>query len=331
MKKSLPSLRCLEWSGERLRVLDQRRLPHAVEYLECTDSKGVVDAIACMAVRGAPAIGIAAAYGLALAARRGEDVDQAARALLASRPTAVNLRWALDRMRAVPPSEWSDEAARIHAEDQAINEALSGHGADFVESLHPTGRIELLTHCNTGALATGGWGTALGIVRSLHARGRDVHVWVDETRPWLQGARLTTWELLQEQIPCTLLADAAAPVLMASGRVQAAVVGCDRVARNGDFANKTGTYAVALACAAHQVPFIVGMPWSSLDLGCPNGAAIPIEQRAASEVLGWGGQRWAPEVAVFNPAFDVTPARLVTAFASERGVVRPPFAVDGSS
>lgn len=315
----------LRWDGDALWVLDQRLLPHAVEYLRCADSAAVADAIRIMAVRGAPAIGIAAAWGLVLAAKGGEDVDQASRALLASRPTAVNLRWALERLARVPTSDWEGEARRLHDEDRAINHAIGEHGADYVESLVPTGRVQVLTHCNTGALATGGWGTALGIVRTLHARGRDVHVWVDETRPWLQGARLTTWELLQEKIPCTLLADAAAPVLMAEGRVHAALVGCDRVARNGDFANKTGTYAVALACAAHQVPFVVAMPWSSMDPTCPDGAAIPIEQRAPSEVLGWGTARWAPEVPVFNPAFDVTPARLVSAFASERGLVRPPF------
>ena len=315
----------LRWEGDALWILDQRRLPHAVEYLRCDDSDAVVDAIAGMAVRGAPAIGIAAAWGLVLALQGGEDTHEAARALLASRPTAVNLRWALNRMRRVSTSQWAEEAQRIHDEDFAINQAIGGHGADYVESLHPTGRIDVLTHCNTGALATGGWGTALGIVRTLHARGREVHVWVDETRPWLQGARLTTWELLQERIPCTLLADAAAPVLMAAGRVHAALVGCDRVARNGDFANKTGTYAVALACAAHGVPFVVGMPWSSVDATCPDGGAIPIEQRAASEVLGWGEHRWAPDVPVFNPAFDITPSRFVSAFASERGVVSPPF------
>ncbi len=318
-------MNALRWDGEVLWVLDQRLLPHTVEHLRCSDSMAVVEAIRGMAVRGAPAIGIAAAWGLVLAAKRGEDVEQASRALLASRPTAVNLRWALDRLARLPTSEWADEARRLHDEDLAINKAMGDCGADYVEGLVPTGRIQVLTHCNTGALATGGWGTALGIVRTLHARGRDVHVWVDETRPWLQGARLTTWELVQEQIPCTLLADAAAPILMAQGQVAAALVGCDRVARNGDVANKTGTYAVALACAAHHVPFVVAMPWSSVDPTCPDGGAIPIEQRAPSEVLGWGTARWAPEVPVFNPAFDVTPAHLVTVYASERGRVLPPF------
>lgn len=316
----------LVFDGRALRVLDQRALPLATEWRTCTTASQVAEAIRGMAVRGAPAIGIAAAYGLAVAVAGGEDLEQAATVLLAARPTAINLRWAVERVRALPTSRWADEARQIHREDLAINRAIGDHGATWIlDRVGAKRPIHLLHHCNTGALATGGWGTALGFVRSLHAAGVPVHVWVDETRPWLQGARLTAWELQQEGIPCTLHADSVAAVLMARGQVDAVVVGCDRVAANGDFANKTGTYGLGVLARAHGVPLIVGMPLSSVDPATPDGAAIPIEERPASEVYGAAGVRWAPEVGAYNPAFDVTPAGLVAAWISERGPLEPPF------
>lgn len=306
----------VRWGGDHLELLDQRLLPVEVRWVVARDSAAVADAIRDMVVRGAPAIGIAAAYGLALAWNNGEDLEAARERLLASRPTAVHLRWALDRIYASPPSAWEAAAAALHAEDQAINRRLGDAGARLLPS-HP----RVYHHCNTGALATGGWGTALGIVRSAAAAGKRPFVYVGETRPWLQGARLTAWELAQEGVDGALVVDGAAPTVMAS--CDAALVGCDRVAANGDVANKIGTLAVALAARHHDVPLYVAMPLATLDFACPAGATLPIETRAASELVGYRGERWAADFPVFNPVFDVTPADLVTAWVTEAGLWWP--------
>ncbi len=297
-----------------LHLLDQRLLPHRVEHVVCRSADDVADAIRDMVVRGAPAIGIAAAWGLVLARAAGDDLDAAAERLLRSRPTAVNLRWAIERLRAAPPSEWAALAERIHREDREANHALGAHGAALLPA-----DARVLTHCNAGALATGGWGTALGIVRSARALGRCAHVWVDETRPWLQGARLTAWELAQDGIPCTLITDSTAASVMAAGEVDAVIVGADRVARNGDVANKIGTLGLAVIARHFGVPFYVALPTSTLDPECPSGAAIPIEHRGTDEIRGFAGVTWAADVPCLHPAFDVTPAALVTAWITERG------------
>lgn len=310
----------IRFEGGVLWLLDQRVLPAVETWVRCDGSAATAEAIRAMVVRGAPAIGIAAAYGLAVAVANGEDRAAAAATLLAARPTAVNLRWALERLADTPDAGLAEAARAMHADDVAINRALGEHGADLI-----AGARDVYHHCNTGALATGGWGTALGIVRSAVARGHDLHVWVGETRPYLQGARLTAWELLQERIRCTLVADVAAAGLMAAGRVDAVLVGCDRVAANGDTANKVGTLGLAVLAKAYGVPFYVAMPTSTLDRRCPTGAGIPIEERGADEVVGHKGARWAADVPVFNPAFDVTPAALITAWVTERGAWHPPF------
>ena len=246
--------------------------------------------------------------------------EEAARVLLAARPTAVNLRWAVEHMQSLPVSTWDDAARTLHEEDIAINRAIGGHGA----ALLPEGST-VYTHCNAGALATGGWGTALGVVRSAWEAGRLAHVIAGETRPYLQGARLTAWECQQEDIPCTLVTDSTAASLMAAGKVDAVVVGADRVAANGDVANKIGTLGLAVLARHYGVPFYVAVPHSTLDARTPTGADIPIEERDASEVRGHGGARWAADVDVFNPAFDVTPADLVTGgWITERGLWQPP-------
>ena len=303
-----------------LELLDQRVLPGEVHWIRCVDAGDAADAIAAMVVRGAPAIAITAAWGLALSAARGHDLAEARARLAASRPTAVNLRWALERLATLPRDELATAARAMQSEDVAINRAIGDAGAALLPE-----RVRLYHHCNTGALATGGWGTALGIVRSAHAAGKDVHVWVGETRPYLQGARLTTFELLEEGIPCTLVCDSAAASLMARRAVDAVVVGCDRVAANGDTANKIGTLSLAVLARHYAVPFYVAMPTSTLDRRCPTGAHIPIELRGPEEVLGHRGVVWAPEVAVHNPAFDVTPASLITGWVTEHGVWKPPF------
>jgi len=310
----------IRFTGDAVELIDQRLLPARETWVRCEDAAQTAAAIRDMVVRGAPAIGITAAYGLALAARRGDDLDAARRTLLAARPTAVNLRWAVERLAGLSPAQMVAEAQAMHAQDIAINRALGGHGADLL----PAAR-HVYHHCNTGALASGGWGTALGIVRSIAERGQSIHVWVGETRPYLQGARLTAWELLKEDIPCTLVVEGVAASLMASGQVDAVLVGCDRVAANGDVANKIGTLGLAVLAKHYGVPFYVAMPTSTLDRDCPTGADIPIEERSAAEVVGYRDVRWAAEVPVFNPAFDVTPAALVTAWVTEFGPWRPPF------
>jgi len=333
--------RSLAFAGDRLRVIDQRALPATLTYVELGDVAAVAEAIRTMVVRGAPAIGAAAAYGLVLAARQADDdpaaalagVEAAARTLRAARPTAVNLAWAVDRVVAAARrrAPWRSRAAlveAVHAEadaiaddDIAVNRAIGRHGLDLV----PHG-ARIVHHCNTGSLATVDYGTALGVIRAAHEAGRAVHVLVDETRPRLQGARLTTWELGRLGVPHTLIVDGAAAHLMRTGGVDLCLVGCDRVARNGDVANKIGTYALALAAAAHGVPFYVAAPLSTIDLSTPSGDAIEIEERDPDEVLRVGQTGIAPEgTRVLNPAFDVTPARYVTAFITERGVVRPPY------
>ena len=296
---------------DRVVLLDQRRLPDEEVELVCRSSGEVANAIRSLAVRGAPAIGIAAAYGYALAVRRGEDPDDAAAVLEAARPTAANLAWALREVRAA--ADPAERARELHAEEVERCLRMSVQAAEL---LSPGTRA--LTHCNTGALATGGQGTALGALREAWARGLLAHVLVDETRPLLQGARLTAWELESEGIPHTVVADAAAGALMAAGEVDCVFVGADRIAANGDTANKIGTYPLAVLADRHEVPFYVIAPTSTLDLEIPTGAEIPIEERDPAEV----SRRFPAR----NPAFDVTPAELISAIVTELGVHRPPYA-----
>ncbi len=313
-----------------LELVDQRLLPHRMVWVRPADVAAAVRCIRTLVVRGAPAIGIAAAYALAQEAQRTTSparLRAAAARLSAARPTAVNVRWAVERVLAAalaaPPARRAASAlaaARaIHEEDAAACLAIGQHGAALV-----SGRVRLLTHCNAGALATGGIGTALGIVRVLHAEGRLERLYACEARPVLQGARLTAWEALHDEIPVTVLADSAAASLLAAGVVDGVVVGADRIAADGSVANKVGTYPLSVLAHRHGVPFVVAAPTSTFDLDCPTGTAIPIEERAADEVRTLGASRVAPAgVAVFNPAFDVTPPELVTAIVSERGVARP--------
>jgi len=292
-------------------LLDQRRLPEEEVELSCGSARDVADAIRALAVRGAPAIGVAAAYGYALAAARGEDLDEALALLAAARPTAVNLEWALREVRAA-----EDPAARareLHAEEVERCRRMSAHAAELLAQ-----GTRALTHCNTGALATGGVGTALGALQEAWTRGLLRHVFVDETRPLLQGARLTAWELEAAGIPCTVIADSAAGGLLAAGEVDAVLVGADRIAANGDTANKVGTYPLAVLAARHDVPFYLVAPSSSVDLARSSGREIPIEQRDPAEV--------SSRFEAWNPAFDVTPAELIAAIVTEHGVHRPPYA-----
>lgn len=325
--------------ADRVWILDQRALPGAVRYLECTGGDDVVAAIQTLAVRGAPLIGIAAVYGLwlygaaAARTRLRAGLRAGATKLKAARPTAVNLAWAVDRVLAkLDRMGGVDEAAllniiRIEAdqmvgEDVAQNVAIGELGAQLFPN-----PCRLLTHCNTGALATGGHGTALGVIRSLHAAHRLISVFVDETRPLLQGARLTAWELQADRIPATVIVDGAAASLMQAGTIDGVVVGADRIAANGDTANKIGTLMLAVAARHFGVPFIVAAPWSTVDLATPNGSAIPIEERDSAEVLTVLGHPVAPVgMQAQNPAFDVTPAELITAIVTERGVLRSPYA-----
>ena len=334
----------LAFQDDALQLLDQRLLPREVVFLSVQSAAQCAAAIRDMAVRGAPAIGCAAAYGLALGAREaaretGREAQQrvfteAHDVLARSRPTAVNLRWALERLTALRTgllaegrdaagiaARLLEEAHAVTAEDLAACRAIGRHGAPLV----PDG-LGILTHCNAGGLATAGYGTALGVIRAALESGKRCAVFADETRPWLQGARLTAWELLQDGIPVTLLADVAAPSLLRSGRIGCVVVGADRIAQNGDVANKVGTYGVALAARAHGVPLLVAAPWSTIDLRAQSGQDIPIEERPAAEVTHVGPVRIAAEgVQVFNPAFDVTPAALVSHIITERGVATAPY------
>ncbi len=306
------------FDGDAVGFLDQRALPQAVSRRRAATVEDVVDAIRTLAVRGAPAIGIFGAYGVALAARAcaGDRpaLERAAALIRAARPTAVNLMWAVDRVLAVPGGELA-EAQRIHDEQRDVDRRIAEAS---VELFPAEGNV--LTHCNTGPIATGGDGTALGCFIAAHRAGKALHVFVDETRPLLQGARLTMFELHEAGVPCTLIVDSAAAITMQRRAVRAVVVGADRIARNGDTANKIGTYGVAIAAAFHGIPFYVAAPRSTFDFAVSSGEAIPIEERSADEV------RIAPDDAVYNPAFDVTPGRLIAGFITEYGVVRPPYA-----
>lgn len=329
-------IHAVAWHDDALELLDQRLLPGETRYQRLTTAAEVAEAIRAMVVRGAPAIGITAAYGVVLAARVGYtgkhahwqiSMQDALDQLAASRPTAVNLFWALERMKRVI-AEGSDdpcerllvEARAIHEEDIAANRRMGLLGTRLLGK-----RGAVLTHCNAGSLATGGYGTALGVIRAGYAAGLIERVYADETRPWLQGARLTAWELMHDRIPVTLLADGAAAALMRSGAIHWVIVGADRIAANGDVANKIGTYSLAVAARYHGVKFMVVAPTSTVDLTAPDGTAIPIEQRAADELLNFNGHPVAPAGAeVWNPSFDVTPAELVDALVTERGVILQP-------
>ena len=302
----------IRWKGDRLDLIDQRLLPEQTLYVACRTAEEVARAIRDMVVRGAPAIGCAAAFGVVLGSSSGNAFE----ILAASRPTAVNLFWALERMKRAGDPE--TEALAIFNEDLVANLAIGEHGAKLI----PQG-ARVMTYCNTGALATSGHGTALGVIRS--ARSKAVSVVACETRPYLQGARLTAWECVQEGIPCTLITDNMAGHLMANGDIDLVIVGADRIAANGDAANKIGTYMLAVLARRHRLPFYVAAPRSTFDLGIADGSAIEIEERPAQEVIGYRGLRWAPEgVKVRNPAFDVTPAELITAIICEKGVALEP-------
>ena len=328
----------IRWKGTALALLDQTKLPVEEVWDDYTDYRAVAEAIRRLVVRGAPAIGISAAYAVCLAALEHQDrpgdfrpgLEAALETLAASRPTAVNLFWALDRMRGVLEAQgWTPqaiptlirEAEAIHREDIAMNRKMGKHGASLV----PKG-ARILTHCNAGAIATGGYGTALGVVRAAHAVGHVAMVYCDETRPLLQGARLTAWELVKDGIPATLITDGMAASLMAQGKIDLVFLGCDRMAANGDFANKIGTYSVAVLAQYHGIPFYTVLPSSTIDLTIPDGKHIVIEERSPEEVTHFAGVQTAPEgVGVYNPAFDVTPHQLLTGIVTEKGVIHPPF------
>ena len=333
----------IDWEDGEVVMIDQRKLPSREVYVRCRTARAVAKAIRTMVIRGAPAIGVAAAMGLALELRRSSATGTTRLAtefyrtcdlLAATRPTAVNLFWAIERMKrvfaaAMRAGQSADElkatvdaeAARVHDEDVASCRALGRHGAEVVPD---EGRV--LTHCNAGALATGGYGSALGVVRAAVDAGKRVAVYADETRPFLQGARLTAWELVRDGIETIVITDGMAGSLMRAGRVDVVVVGADRIAANGDVANKIGTYTVAVLASEHDVPFYVAAPVSTIDLSTPDGSGIPIEERDAKEVTHMGGTRLVPEGAkVWNPAFDVTPARFVAGIITEHGICRPPF------
>lgn len=332
----------IEWtSAGTVRLLDQRRLPFEEVYIECCDLRTVAEAIRTMQIRGAPAIGVAGAMGLALAAKtvRADTFEEffkelscQGEELFRTRPTAVNLRWGIERMkrcaeknRDLPVTEIVKtlirEAQLIREEDIGCNRAIGEHGKGFI-----TDGAAILTHCNAGALATAGYGTALGVIRAAHAAGTRLSVWVSETRPALQGARLTAWELHQDGIPVTLITDNMAGHLMQRGQIDLIIVGADRIARNGDVANKIGTYTLAVLAKEHGIPFYVAAPVSTLDLSLSGGEGIPIEERDPEEVTSWAGIRTAPVgIRARNPVFDVTPNRYIAAIITDRGVVRPPY------
>lgn len=331
----------LEWTPEGVRFIDQTRLPTEEVYVTCRSYQEVGKAIREMVVRGAPALGVAAAMGVALGIQQSSakdldslraDFEQIARTIADTRPTAVNLFWGIGRMREKFDSVAGqgiekiktalvNEAQQMHREDIAANRAMGRFGATLMPD---SGSV--LTHCNAGALATCGYGTALGVIRAAVESGKNIHVFADETRPFLQGARLTAWELIKDGIQTTVIADNMAGALMRQGRIQAVVVGADRIAANGDVANKIGTYSVAVLAKEHGIPFFVAAPWSTVDMNTPTGDEIPIEQRSAKEVTHHGGKQMAPDgVLVENPAFDVTPASYVSAIVTERGIARAPY------
>jgi methylthioribose-1-phosphate isomerase len=334
-------IQTLEWTSHGVVFIDQTKLPTEEVYVTCSTHQQVADAIRNMIVRGAPAIGVAAAMGIALGVKNSEAENVAdlkkefieiCKALSLTRPTAVNLFWAIGRMqekferlRTLPIAEIKqaliEESQRMHAEDIAANQAMGRHGATLMPS---SGGV--LTHCNAGALATAGYGTALGVIRAAVEAGKKIHVYADETRPFLQGSRLTAWELMKDGIPTTVISDNMAGVMMQQGKIGAVVVGADRIAANGDVANKVGTYTVAVMAKEHGIPFYVAAPISTVDLDTPDGSKIPIEQRNAREVTHIGGRQMTPDgVGIENPAFDVTPARYVAAIITERGIARAPF------
>ena len=334
-------IQTLEWTNDGVRFIDQTKLPTEEIYVTCKTYEQVADAIQTMIVRGAPAIGVAAAMGIALGVRDSNaenpaelkhDLDRICDIIGKTRPTAVNLFWAIRRMQEkferlrVRPleqikHELVEEAKRMHAEDIAANKAMGRHGATLMPS---SGGV--LTHCNAGALATAGYGTALGVIRAAVEKGKKIHVYADETRPFLQGARLTAWELMKDGIPTTVISDNMAGAMMSQGKIGAIVVGADRIAANGDVANKIGTYTVAVLAKENGIPFYVAAPISTVDLACSDGSRIPIEQRNASEVTHIAGKQMVPDgVSIENPAFDVTPAKYVSAIVTERGIARAPY------
>jgi methylthioribose-1-phosphate isomerase len=307
----------IRWHGDSLELLDQRLLPEKLVYVKCTNAAEVAKAIRDMIVRGAPAIGCAAAFGVVL----DQGSEKSFQILAASRPTAVNLFWALERMGKA--KDLKAEAEAIFAEDLAGNHAMGKLGAELIPH-----QARVMTHCNAGALATAGYGTALGVLRAAHEAGKRISVLANETRPYMQGARLTAWEMVQENIPCTLITDNMAGHLISRGEVDLVIVGADRIAANGDVANKIGTYTLAVLARRHDIPFYVAAPLSTFDPAIPDGSHIPIEERPEAEVTGHRGMRWAPQgVKVRNPAFDVTPAELITGLVTERAVVLQPDAV----
>src|SRR5215469_6820193 len=334
-------IKTLEWTAAGVRFIDQTKLPTEEVYVTCKDYKEVANAIRTMIVRGAPAIGVAAAMGVAIGAQRSKattltelerQLDVVCNAIAETRPTAVNLFWAIRRMRekfdelrSLPveriKTELVAEAQRMHVEDIAANEAMGRHGAVLLPS---SGTV--LTHCNAGALATAGYGTALGVIRAAVEQGKKLHVFAGETRPFLQGSRLTAWELMKDGIPTTVISDNMAGAMMKQGKIGAIVVGADRIAANGDVANKIGTYILAVLAKEHGIPFYVAAPISTVDLNCPDGSKIPIEQRSSKEVTHIAGKQMVPDgVQIENPAFDVTPARYVAAIITERGVAKAPY------
>ncbi|HXZ80321.1 MAG TPA: S-methyl-5-thioribose-1-phosphate isomerase [Terriglobales bacterium] len=335
-------IKTLEWTDAGVRFIDQTKLPTEEVYVTCSNYEEVADAIRNMVVRGAPAIGVAAAMGIGLGMRDAEadhvaelrrEFDQICDTMAETRPTAVNLFWAIRRMQdrfelisdlPIPQIKQAliTEAQRMYLEDIAANEALGRNGAVLLPA---SGGV--LTHCNAGALATCGYGTALGVIRAAVESGKKLQVYADETRPFLQGSRLTAWELVKDGIPTTLIADNMAGAMMRQGKIAAVVLGADRIAANGDIANKIGTYTVAILAHEHGIPFYVAAPWSSVDMDTPDGNKIPIEQRSAREVTHIGGKQIAPDgVKIENPAFDITPNKYITAIVTERGVAKPPYA-----
>jgi methylthioribose-1-phosphate isomerase len=334
-------IQTLEWTDQGVRFIDQTKLPTEEVYVTCSTHEEVADVIRTMVVRGAPAIGVAAAMGIALGVKNSKaetvndlkrEFDQICDVIGKTRPTAVNLFWAIRRMtekfervriRPIPQIKQTliEESQRMHAEDIAANQAMGRHGATLMPS---SGGV--LTHCNAGALATAGYGTALGVIRAAIEQGKKIHVYADETRPFLQGSRLTAWELMKDGIPTTVISDNMAGAMMSQGKIGAIVVGADRIAANGDVANKIGTYTVAILAKEHGIPFYVAAPISTVDLDCPDGSQIPIEQRNAREVTHIAGKQMVPDgVEIENPAFDVTPAKYVAAIITEKGIARAPY------
>jgi methylthioribose-1-phosphate isomerase len=334
-------IQTLEWTDGGVRFIDQTKLPMEETYVNCTTHEQVADVIRTMVVRGAPAIGVSAAMGIALGVKNSKaenvgelkkEFDQICDVIGKTRPTAVNLFWAIERMQkkferlrahqlGQIKRELIEEAKRMHAEDIAANQAMGRHGATLMPN---AGGV--LTHCNAGALATAGYGTALGVIRAAVEAGKKIHVYADETRPFLQGSRLTAWELMKDGIPTTVISDNMAGAMMRQGKIGAIVVGADRIAANGDVANKIGTYSVAVLAKENGIPFYVAAPLSTIDFNCPDGGRIPIEQRDAKEVTHIAGKQMVPDgVSVENPAFDVTPAKYVGAIITERGIAREPY------